>query len=42
MKFKCGCGSYNYNRGDWLAHFKHGQHGVWRAVKHLLFTRIEL
>ena len=42
VQFRCGCGEVNYNRQDWLAHFKYGLNGKLRALRHLLMTRIEL
>lgn len=45
LRFKCGCGEYNYNREDWLSHWKHGRHRkdwMWRALRHFLLTRIEI
>lgn len=35
--WKCGCGSYNYNREDWISHFKY--RGFWNGLKNLLKTR---
>ena len=40
IQFRCGCGSVNYNREDWLSHFKY--RGFWRGLRHLLYTRIEV
>jgi len=42
LQFRCGCGSINYNREDWKAHWKHGLHGKWRAICHFFNTRIEI
>lgn len=39
MKFRCGCGAYNYTREDWLCHFRYG--GFWRGMKNFFLTRIE-
>lgn len=38
--WRCGCGDINFNREDWLCHFRH--RGFWRGMRHLLMTRIEL
>lgn len=40
IQFRCGCGGVNYNREDWLCHFRH--RSLWRALRHLLLTRIEI
>lgn len=48
MKFKCGCGTYNYGLEDWLAHWKHGikYESRWmqrlHAIRLFLLTRVEL
>lgn len=48
IKFKCGCGEYNYTFGDWISHWKYGIQSKTqfqrklRAIRHFLMTRIEL
>jgi len=44
--FICGCGGENYTWEDWISHFKYGRkyraNWLWRAVRNLLLTRIEV
>jgi hypothetical protein len=42
IQYRCGCGELNYNREDWLSHWKHGLNGKWRAVVLFFKTKIEL
>jgi len=43
FQFRCGCGLVNYNREDWLSHFKHNVCGnrFVRGLRNLALTRIE-
>ena len=36
IRFRCGCGGINYNRKDWLCHFKY--RGFWNGLKNLIKT----
>lgn len=41
FKFKCGCGQYNYNFQDWIAHWKYNKKRKFRAIYLFLITKIE-
>lgn len=44
VRFKCGCGEYNYTRADWLSHWRHGRHREnwrWHAIRNFLLTQVE-
>jgi hypothetical protein len=40
IRLRCGCGVINYNRVDWIVHFRRGN--LWGALKDLFNTRIEI
>lgn len=51
FRFECKCGLENYNKEDWLAHWKHGikrppvflgNHPKLRAIYLFLTTKIKL
>ena len=42
VHFICGCGLENTNLEDWLAHWKHGLNGKWRAVVLFFNTKIQI
>jgi hypothetical protein len=42
IQFRCGCGQVNYNREDWLSHFKYSLRGKFHAFKLFLKTKVEI
>jgi hypothetical protein len=42
IKCTCPCGLENQNYQDWVAHWKYGLKGKWRAVWLFLNTKISI